>query len=280
MIKLLPTMKRQQVTTMIETKESSLKKIFLIRKSKFIIKVVTILLFIISCSLAGYSQQRVTELWTGIEFDLPITKKIEFEIEPELRYADNMKTFDWFITNLSLSYTFNKEFKTALSYDYRSGKDKWQHVMEGNFYFDEKLFKIKLDYRLRYQKKIKYKFEWNNEGERRTEDSYEDHIRNRIILEYDTDEWIKPFIGAEIYYLFDHLGYQSKEKVDGNKIIVRDRYTDRFDVFRFYLGLNMDTFKEQGISVYWRYEQEFNIEDPKISNVLGISYAIDLPRLF
>ena len=91
----------------------------------------------------------------------------------------------------------------------------------------------------------------------------DDHIRNRIIFEYDTKSWLKPFTGAELFYLVNN-----------------ETYSDRFDVIRLYLGVDIDTFKDQKLTIYYMSEHEFNIFNPNTSNVLGIFYTIDLPRLF
>ncbi len=226
------------------------------------------------------SQTYDNELWSGIGIDLPITKDLELSLEQEIRLANDMEIVDWNISDIGLSYSFNKKLKISSSYNYRSSKDRWQHVFNTNIYYDNKYKKIKYTYRLRYQEKYKYKFEWNNEGEKRIEEGFESHIRNRIMFVYNTDMWLKPFTGFELYYLLGHADYPKKIKVQGSDKIYINRYSDRFDVLRMYLGVDIDTFKDQKLTLYYMSEHEFNIEEPNISNVIGVFYSFDLPRLF
>jgi len=220
------------------------------------------------------------KFWSGLSINLPITKKLELSAEYEMRRNNDMEFIDWHISDIGISYGFNKEVKLSASYNYRSGKDRWQHVFNGNFHYDNKFWKIKYTYRLRYQEKHKYKFEWNNEGEKRIEKGLESQIRNRILLEYDTDTWIKPFTGFELFYLIEHADYPRKIKKDGDNFIFVNKYSDRFNILRLYLGVDIDTFKDQQLSVYYMAEHEFNIAEPNTSNVIGIFYTIDLPKLF
>jgi|GEM_PF-2858650 len=219
-------------------------------------------------------------LWTGVSTDLPITKRIDLSLEHETRLAQGMEIVDWHISDIGLSYKFNKDFRISSSYNYRSVKDKWQHVFNGNFHYDNKFWKIRYSYRFRYQEKHKYKFEWNNEGIKRIENGYESYFRNRIMFEYDTDMWLTPFIGFELYYLIGHYDYPQKIKVQGPDKIYINRYSDRFNCLRLYLGTDIEITKNQKLTIYYMSEHEFNISEPKTSNVLGLFYHFDLPKLF
>ncbi|MFH1050971.1 MAG: DUF2490 domain-containing protein [bacterium] len=207
------------------------------------------------------SQTYDNELWSGIEIGLPITKKLELSLEHEIRWNQGMEKINWHISDAGLAYSFNKEFKVSASYDYRSRKDRWQHVVNGNFHYDNKFWKIKYSYRLRYQEKYRWKVTKKKQLTEKMSD--EDQIRNRFMFEYDTDMWLTPFISAELFYLVNN-----------------DEYSDRFDVLRLYLGVDIDTFKDQKLTIYYMAEHEFNVLEPNISNVLGIFYSFDLPRLF
>ncbi|ROL62553.1 DUF2490 domain-containing protein [Bacteroidetes/Chlorobi group bacterium ChocPot_Mid] len=221
-------------------------------------KLVLVLIFLSNTLL---SQTYDDEIWSGLEIEIPITKKLEMSLEHDIRWINWTQTIDWQITDLGLAYSFNKQFKLSASYNYRSRKDNWQHVFNGNFNYDNNFGKFKYSYRLRYQEKYRWKITKKKRLTERKSD--EDHIRNRFMLEYDTDMWLTPFTGAELYYLVNN-----------------DEYSDRFDVLRLYLGVDIDTFKDQKLTIYYMAEHEFNVLNPNTSNVIGIFYSFSLPRLF
>lgn len=216
------------------------------------------ILFIFSlCFLDVLSQTHDNQLWSGVEIDIPITKKIEFDITQQIRLNKNIQDINWHLTDLGLSYSFNKDFKVNFTYRYKFINDDFQNVFYLNCMYDEKIWKIRYKVRSRYQLKTGYKAK-NDLLEKELNEEY---WRNRFTLGYDTDSWFEPYISTEIFYLFNN-----------------QKYCDRFSTIRYYAGMDFDTFEKQSFSLYLMYEAEFNIKNPNKSLVIGVFYNFKLPR--
>ncbi len=199
------------------------------------------------------------EFWGSFTLDLPVYKDFEIGVSREIRLYNNWNDIKWHITDINLKYDFTKYFNLSFKYRYKYFNKEWQKVYYLSTYFKFKVRKIKIDYRLRLQKKNR--FEQKTDYIRYKMD--QDYIRNRILLEYDTDYWIKPYSGIELFYLLDN-----------------EKYSDRFSILRYYLGVAIDIAKKHNIELFYIYEREFNIKNPLTSNVIGINYKYKLPKLF
>ena len=193
--------------------------------------------------------------WTEIQLNYPISKKIESSLAQQIRYDINMSTIKWHVTDIDLSARFNKNVKISTKYRFKDRFDAKQHGLYGNFYYQTKKQPINIIYRLRYNKKLRY-------GKTDTaiiKKRDEEHIRNRIIIEYDTKKFFVPYTGVEIFYLVNN-----------------DKYKNGFDIFRYYLGFEMNVFKKQKIDISWVFEEVFNFGTLSKENILKVQYSFDI----
>lgn len=217
-----------------------------------------ILIISIAFNFSLFSQAPDNQLWTGLEINIPITKKIDFELTQQIRLNNNLNDVNWHLTDIGLSYSFNKDLKANFTYRYKFYQSDFQNVFYLGLTYDEKLWKIRYKVKSRYQLKLGYEFE-KDLMERETDEGV---WRNRFTLGYDTDTWIEPYIASEIFYLFNN-----------------DNYTDRFITIRYYAGMDFDKFEKQTLSLFLMYEEEFNIKNPNKSFVIGVFYKFGLDRI-
>lgn len=218
--------------------------------------------FIIIILLLPYfliSETFDNELWSRINFEIPIYKDFDINLSRELRLNNNWNDISWHITDLDLKYNFSKYFAASFKYRYKYYQKEWQKIYYLNTYFDFRFWQIKTDYRLRIQKKNR--FEQKDDYVKIKRD--EDFIRNLILFKYDTDTWIEPYFGFELFYLFNN-----------------DKYSDRFSVIRYYFGLSIDIISKHKLKLFYINEREFNIENPNISNIVGIEFLFKFSQLF
>jgi len=149
------------------------------------------------------------------------------------------------ISDLSLKYRINKFFKLATTYRLYVRPKLPNHAIYFSGYFNYEIKPIDFTYKLTYKKK----FEEDNKTQ--------EHIRNKITIEYKAAKWLKPFVAYELFYRFNY------------------KKGDRFDNYRFYLGFNFKFNKDHEIQLYYLREEEINMKNPKRSNIIGIFYNID-----
>lgn len=214
-----------------------------------------ILPLFLSSPISAQANQTETSLWTDIEIKYQINKKFETSITPQIRYNFTDNSIKWYVADIDLSAKINKKIKTSASYRYKTRDDATQHNLLLNFYFNSRKKPIRPKYRLRYNKKFRY---GENEGvlERKRD---KDHIRNRVLFEYTKYKKYKPYIGAELFYLIDEI----------NKNF-------GFDIFRYYLGVEIGLKKKKELEISWVYEEVFNLGNLSREHIFKVGYSFDL----
>jgi hypothetical protein len=200
---------------------------------------------ILILSIPLSAQQKDTELWTGASIDIPIWDGLSIEPGEQIRIDEGISHLKSAITDLSIKYKISKYFKVSTTYRLYVKPELPNHAFYLSGYFKYNFNPLELTYKLTYKKK----FEEDNQTE--------EHIRNKLTLEYDLDKWIKPFAAYELFY---RLNYKKG---------------DRFDNYRFYLGFNIKINKDHEIQVYYLREEEINMKNPKRSDIIGLFYNID-----
>ena len=127
--------------------------------------------------------------------------------------------------------------------------------MYSNIFYQSDSKPVNFDFRLRYNKKLRFS-ETENEFIRKRDD---DHIRGRVLLEYKINKKVKPFTGTELFYLIND-----------------EKYGSGFDIYRLYLGIEFEVFKKQEIGINWIYEEVFNLGRKNIENIFKIEYSISI----
>ncbi|MBI5324599.1 MAG: DUF2490 domain-containing protein [Ignavibacteriae bacterium] len=191
------------------------------------------------------AQKKDTELWTGFAIDIPIWENLSFEPSEEFRFDNGISQLKSAITDLGLKYKINKYFKVAATYRLHVRPELPNHALYLKGYFRYNFEPLDFTYKLTYKKKFE---EFNQTQE---------HIRNKVTLEYEASKLIRPFIAYELFY---RLNYKKG---------------DRFDNYRFYLGCNLRINKDHEIQLYYMREEEINMKKPNSSDIIGIFYNID-----
>lgn len=197
---------------------------------------------------------RDLELWTtaGIKFE-PV-KKFSIRLDQGFRFNHNASQLDQALTQLSFKIKPVKRF-------YLGGGIRYIKDRGGNELFDndlrfqldlgyvEKLKKLRLEARLRYQNK-------NELGVSKDEgDYYKQYLRFKAGAKYNISNWkLDPELSAEIF---------------------RDltKYTGGFDNLRFTLGTSYSTKKFGSFGAYYRLERELQVSYPKTTSIIGINYT-------
>ena len=222
---------------------------------------VIILLFLFISNTLFSQQIKVTRdfgIWGGVNIEKEISKKIEVNLEQQLRFYSNATQFDDYIIDFGSKYKINKKFKLGANIRYTYNAKRWKEA-ENNYRYNLDLLykgklsnKVSIRYRLRYQKEYV-----NLLSEYKRTNIHSSSIRNQIKVQYKADEMNKLFISAELYRLIETF---------------KEPY---FNLIRFHLGDNIKTrIGEFNCSV--GYAQEINTSYPLSFFFLKTIYTLKL----
>ncbi len=206
------------------------------------------------------AQEKDVELWVGFGIDQRIGKKMTVAFEQNTRFNNNIGATKNVFEELSLSYKFNKYLSGTANY--RFGKR--------NSFVNGYNTEHRYNFDLRFRKKAKpliFVFRTRFQSKYRSIHSSEDgfiptnYNRNKFTFRFDLDRRVEPYVGIEVYYQLNN--------VEGNEI----------DNIRYFTGINIDLPKRQEVKVFYILQQEYNVNNPVTSNVIGVSYSYSLKRL-
>jgi hypothetical protein len=196
-------------------------------------------------------------LWTSAGFEFKVVKKLTASISEEVRFNENISEVGMILTDLGVSYKFNKHFQFAVGYRY-SQKRKVE-----DYYSIKHRFSVDI----KYEKKIKpFQFQYRI----RFQDQYSDigrasdggipvyHLRNKLTLNLDMDKPYSPYISSE---LFSPLNYPRISSFYG---------------IRTTAGVEYKFSKHHKIDLYYLIQKELNVSNPETDFVVGLGYFYKL----
>jgi hypothetical protein len=204
-----------------------------------------------------FAQQNDAGLWTSVNFETKIVKKLTFNLSEEFRFNENITELGAYFTDIGLDYKINKHFQVSANYrfiqrrrtdDYYSFRHRYYAALK----YSKKLKPFELTYRLQFL------------------DQYEDigrasdggipicYLRNKLSVKWDTKKPVTPYVSIEV---FSPLNYPRQ--------VV-------FDNIRTQAGIEYTFTKHQKIEVYYLINKEINVSNPETNFVLGLGYYYKL----
>lgn len=181
-------------------------------------------------------------LWSNIAIEKEISKKMDIQLEEELRFNQNVTRLNSLITEASFKYKFNKYYSLGASYRFT--------------YYTENRF----GNRFTLSNQVKYKIEdftlnykLNLQTDISAEDPIEYKIRNKIGLDYKFNKHWEIGLSGELFYSF----YYNR---------------NMFDRYRLAFGVDHKINKHHKIAASLMFQQEFNVARPEADVVIGIGY--------
>jgi hypothetical protein len=221
-----------------------------------------IIMFYLLISNSIFSQQiKVTRdfgYWAVVNIQKKLSKDFEINLEQQLRLYTNATTIDDYILDFGSKYKMNKNFKLGANIRYIYNKKRWNETENNSRYNLDLNYKgnistkLKLYYRLRYQKDIT-----NVLSETQMTNVNFSSIRNRIKIGYKINKNNRLYFSGEIF--------RSME-------IFKSPY---FNKTRFYLG-NVIKTKIGDFNCSFGYEQEINTDYPLSFFFLKTVYTLKL----
>lgn len=182
-------------------------------------------------------------MWNGIAFEKELSKKFEFQMEEEIRFADNITRINSLLTELGLTYKANKYYRLGLSY-------RFTHRPENGTIGN----RITLSNEARYKlQDFTFTYRLNVQQDFSTKEPVEYKIRNRLGIDYKINKHWEVSMAGELFYSF----YYNRN--------VLDRY-------RLKWGVDHRFNKHHSLGFTLIFQEEFNVANPNREVILATKY--------
>jgi hypothetical protein len=223
-----------------------------------------ILFFIIMIGTpCNYFSQVVNDagLWTTINVEKKINKRLELFFTEEYRRKENLTQTNLFYTDFGFSLRPARFLKFSLSYrsiqKYMEDETySFRHRLMLDILLKKKIGNITASFRERVQTEVR------NVHTSENGKLLEWYFRSKIELKYDLDKPIKPYISTELLYQLN-----DPRNIESNKTWRRVRYA---------AGLEYKMNDRHSFSGYYIIQRGFNVSAPQNSYILGLAYTLSL----
>lgn len=212
---------------------------------------------------ANSQQSNDAGMWATLSIQHPLTKKINFVLDQELRLRENYQRINLFYTNIGIDYKFNKYLKISPTYraiqkKRLDGTYSYRHRLMLDISLKKKFNKISVGERIRYQAEVQDLYT-SKKGK-----LVEQYLRLKTDVKYSINDRITPYISCELRYQIH------APRGDG------PLYDKGFHRIRNVLGIEYEINKKNSINLYYLIQSEFDISTPESIYILGIGYTFTI----
>jgi hypothetical protein len=198
-----------------------------------------LLLFLIP--FVATAQKDDLELWSSLKFSKDISKKIRFELEEQIRWADSLSQYKKNFTDLGIKYELHKRHSLALNVRLVDELDK-EKFMRMQFDLNSGVSFKKIPFVLK--QRLRYQHVWDEFGE-----FDKSLVRAKWACQWKAYD-LKPYFAHELYWGLQQFGSLSKQ--------------------RSTLGVQWSMSKEMKIKMFLRKQNEMNKKNPDRLSIIGI----------
>jgi len=196
-------------------------------------------------------------LWTSAGVEFKVVKKVSASISEEVRFNENISEVGLILTDIGLSYKYNKHFQFEVGYRYsqkRKVEDYYsiRHRFSADIKYEKKIKPFQFQYRIRLQD------QYSDIGRASDGGIPEYYLRNKLGLTWDLDKPYSPYISFE---LFSPLNYPRLYA---------------FAAIRSTAGMEYKFSKHHKIDIFYMIQKEVNVSKPQMDFVLGLGYSYKL----
>lgn len=212
-----------------------------------------VFVFLVAIPSVLLGQVNDAGLWTSIDLQADVSKKMHVDGNVELRFNENFSELGTLYGETSVAYKLHKSLEFSAGYRLigkRRLDDSYsiRHRMLFNVAYRKKIKKITTTLRARYQTQFS---DINSSTDGRVPEEY---LRTKVTFKYDTDKKWNPFFSAESFF---QMGYDP---------------AIMFNEYRLSAGVDYDFNKKSGISLAYIFDREVQVEDPWTNYVISIGW--------
>ena len=195
-----------------------------------------------------FSQEKDFQLWSKLELKYKINKKLVVDFSEGFRLRENARLPLKSFSEMGISYRENKMIKSRFAYRFIQNFDKAQNLLfRHRFYTDLSLRKKLKRWQLSHRSRVQHQ-----SGSNKPEQYYRSKIQGAYNIRKTP---LEPSFSAESFF-------------DLNSLIV--------DKNRFTLALSYQIAKKIEGNLFYRVQQETNVNEPTIQYVLGVRLSHNL----
>ncbi|MDB3907290.1 DUF2490 domain-containing protein [Crocinitomicaceae bacterium] len=206
------------------------------------------LLFLIP--IKSWSQDlntRGNELWTGISIKYKLNKKLQFNLDQQVRMSQNMQAIRSSFFEFGARYKWNKYVSTKVQYRYTIRNEQRnvnRFTVDAIAKWKWKSADLKFSYRTRFQHAMVV-----YTGQPFT------YLRNRLRMSYYGFKRLEPFLSYENFFKFN--------------------FHNEFRGNRYVLGCDVKLNKQMDLTLIYGIDQEMNTKNPTSRNIFSavLSYS-------
>ncbi len=209
-------------------------------------------------------------LWTGIETSVPLNKKVEFGLEGQLRWDNNVSSLEKMFAAVGTEFRLDKHVRTVLNY--RLSGESYSPIYPTKtkthrFTWDVNLRELNELFTDKSPLEVTVRLRWTNEHE--VNERVNNYIRGRLELAYDVaDGDITPYVSCEwFYHINDQIHYTATEVLTYNSI----------NKVRLKFGSNFKLDDHHGLKLFMNYQR--GIPDNDADIILGVGYKYEFNRI-
>lgn len=199
-------------------------------------------------------------LWTGVELQAPLSKKVEVTLSPEVRFTDQSQKVDDILFEADARIRWFKLFQPEFSYRFSRSYDDPGQYFNGNRLSAGVRSVVDVG-RFRFSNRIQYMHSLTNKYSLGYSIETRRYIREGLKISYNIRKSkLEPFVQAEIYY---------------------DLSPDRnheFSRIRYRAGFELPVSKRSTIDIYFLLQDKLNTKNPLRTYAIGVFYTYTLPR--
>lgn len=198
-------------------------------------------------------QERDAGLWTSVNAEVKLVKKLSFAISEEFRFNNNITELGTALTDAGFGYKYKKHWQFAVGYRYSQKRKNYDYYSYRHRYYvdikySRKIKPFELSFRTRFQDQV------SDIGRAADGGIPEYYLRNKLGLQWNLHKDYSPYLSAE---LFSPLKYP--------RTIV-------FDGIRVAAGIEYDITKHHKIDLGYMVQKEVNVSRPVTDFVITLGY--------
>ena len=182
---------------------------------------------------------------------MKFSEKIRLDLEHQVRFNQNFKSYNYTFTELGLNYKPIKKIRIAGNYRHMFFERGLRHryVLEGHFTLKPKSSNFYFHIRERFQS-----FVWHDDN------SSSSNIRNLFTIGYKINKIVKTYTSQEWFYRLDKL--------------------NKFMAYRGTAGLTWNFLEKITLMTYYSYQKSLNSETTKQTHIVGLRgfYKLDFSK--
>ena len=208
-------------------------------------------------SFCAFGQVNDFQIRTGVTLKKDFTKKINLQLDEQIRLYENVSRIKQFYTEVSAEYQLNKHIDFAANYRFIQKQENTVFGTIHRLCFDvalkQKISKFTISLRSRYKKEFYHAWFYYENPLDPTQ-----YLRNKLTIETKLIKKLNIYLSPEFYYQLDNS--------EGNI----------FDKARYEAGIDYKVNKKKYLNLFFMLQKQMNVSKADTDYILGLNYKFKI----